>query len=105
MRSETQPPRGLHPEPADTDAETGALLDRLARLQAVTAALSAASTERDVALALLEQATRAAGATCAVLGIVESRGVLVKYRVGMRAGPPSLIAADASAPYPPPSAA
>jgi len=91
---------GLSPVPADGAAQPAGLLDRLARLQAVTSALSAASTEHDVASALLEQATRAAGATCAVLGIVELRGVVVKYRLGMSAGPPALIATDATLPLP-----
>ena len=100
MRPQRQPLLRLAPVRPEDAAETAGLLDRLARLQAVTAALSAASTECEVANALLEQATRAAGATCAVLGIVEARGVLVTYRVGMRAGPPALIAADASAPLP-----
>jgi serine phosphatase RsbU (regulator of sigma subunit) len=100
MRPQTQPQRGLLPVRTDAATDAAVLLDRLARLQAVTAALSAASSERDVANALLEQATRAAGATCAVLGIVEARGVLVTYRLGLSDGPPALIAADATAPLP-----
>src|SRR5215213_1988827 len=99
MRPDMQPQRRLAPA-ADDEPQLDGLLDRLARLQAVTSALSAAGTEREVAAALLEQATRAAGATCAVLGLVEPRGVLVKYRLGMKSGASSLIPADANAPLP-----
>jgi phosphoserine phosphatase RsbU/P len=90
----------MTPSPVGDDLQTAALLDRLRRLQAVTAALSAASTEAEVAGALLEQGTRAAGATCAVLGIVEARGVVVTHRLGLAGNAPSLIPADANAPLP-----
>jgi serine phosphatase RsbU (regulator of sigma subunit) len=100
MTRNMKPAGGSEPASLGGDVETAGLLDRLRRLQAVTAALSAASTEDEVAGALLEQGTRAAGATCAVLGIVEARGVLVKHRIGLGGNAPALIAADAVAPLP-----
>jgi serine phosphatase RsbU (regulator of sigma subunit) len=74
------------------------LLERVTRLQEVTAALSAAAGEDAVADALLRQGTQAAGATCAVLGLTQRAGLVVRHRLGMAATAPATIAYDHDGP-------
>ena len=82
------------------DLALGRALNRMTRLQRITAALSAALTVGQVADAVLQESVEAIGASCGVMGVVGERGLEVTNRVGMAGRPPSVIPLEAAAPMP-----
>jgi hypothetical protein len=74
----------------------GRLLDRTARLQAVSEQLAGALTEQEVAEVILRVGTEATGGTCGVLGLRDSDRMLrIEHRFGMAGGAPGLLPLDA----------
>ncbi|MDQ3741239.1 MAG: GAF domain-containing protein, partial [Actinomycetota bacterium] len=77
------------------------LLDRTARLQAVTEQLAAALTKDEVAEVVVRAGMEATGASCGVLGLrVEERALRIEHRFGMAGGAPSELPLDLDAPMP-----
>src|SRR4051812_7612302 len=80
-----------------SDGESGAVTDAsdsthapLARLQAVTAALSAASTARQIAAIMVEQACAALGANSASVSLLTADGAALDV-VAARGYPPNTL--------------
>jgi PAS domain S-box-containing protein len=83
------------------ERERERLLDRSARLQAVTEQLAAALTADAVAEVIVRAGMEATGASCGVLGLrVEDRALRIEHRFGMAAGAPSELPLDLGAPMP-----
>ena len=83
------------------ERERERLLDRTARLQAVTERLAAALTKDEVAEVIVEAGMAATGASCGVLGLrYEDRALRVEHRFGMAGGAPSELDLDLDAPMP-----
>ena len=75
-------------------------LNRMTRLQRVTAALSAALTVEQVAEVILHDSAEAVGASCGVMSIVGDRGLETNTTMGLHQGPPKLLRLDANLPMP-----
>ncbi|HEX8207491.1 MAG TPA: GAF domain-containing protein, partial [Solirubrobacteraceae bacterium] len=83
------------------ERERERLLDRTARLQAVTEQLSAALTKDEVADVIVRAGMAATGASCGVLGLrSEERALRIGHRYGMAGGAPSDLPLDLDAPMP-----
>jgi PAS domain S-box-containing protein len=83
------------------ERERERLLDRTARLQAVTEQLSAALTKDEVAEVIVRAGMEATGASCGVLGLRhEDRALRIEHRFGMAGGAPSELPLDLDAPMP-----
>ena len=83
------------------ERERERLLDRTARLQAVTEQLSAALTKDEVAEVIVQAGMAATGASCGVLGLrTEERSLRVEHRFGMAEGAPGELPLDLAAPMP-----
>ena len=83
------------------ERERERLLDRAARLQAVTEQLSAALTKDEVAEVIVQAGMAATGASCGVLGLRhEDRALRIEHRFGMAGGAPSDLPLDLEAPMP-----
>jgi PAS domain S-box-containing protein len=83
------------------ERERERLLDRTARLQAVTEQLSAALTKDEVAEVIVQAGMAATGACCGVLGLRgEERALRIEHRFGMAGGAPSELPLDLEAPMP-----
>ena len=78
----------------------GRALNRMTRLQRVTAALSGALTVGQVAEVVLNDSAEAIGASSGVMSIVTERGLEDNARMGLMVGPPKLLALDADLPMP-----
>lgn len=78
----------------------GRALNRMTRLQRVTAALSAALTVEQVAEVILHDSAEAVGASCGVMAIVTDRGLETNTVMGLPKGPPKLRRLDAQLPMP-----
>ena len=78
----------------------GRALNRMTRLQRVTAALSAALTVEQVAEVVLHDSAEAVGAACGVMSIVGERGLETNTTMGLPEGPPKLLRLDARLPMP-----
>ena len=78
----------------------GRALNRMTRLQRVTAALSGALTVEQVAEVVLNDSAEAIGASCGVMSIVTERGLVDIARMGLPPGPPKLLRLDANLPMP-----
>jgi serine phosphatase RsbU (regulator of sigma subunit) len=79
------------------------LLDRTARLQAVTERLAAALTEDEVAAVIIREVMAATGARCGVLGLLgsERAALTIRHRFGLDDdGPPARLPLEAEAPMP-----
>lgn len=79
------------------------LLDRTARLQAVTERLSAALTEDEIATIIVTEGMAATDATCGVLALPDPRDpatLLLGHRFGMPEDGPRALPLDAGAPMP-----
>ena len=78
----------------------GRALNRMTRLQRVTAALSAALTVEQVAEVILNDSAEAVGASCGVMSIVTERGLETNTMMGLPDGPPKLLRLNANLPMP-----
>ena len=78
----------------------GRALNRMTRLQRVTAALSAALTVEQVADVILHDSAEAVGASCGVMSMVTERGLQTIMVRGLPKGPPKLLRLDANLPMP-----
>ena len=78
----------------------GRALNRMTRLQRVTAALSAALTVEQVAEVILHDSAEAVGASCGVISIVTERGLETNTKMGLPEGPRRLLRLDANLPMP-----
>jgi PAS domain S-box-containing protein len=76
-------------------------LNRMTRLQKVTASLSAALTVDAVAEVIIAESMEAVGASCGVLAQrVDDRRLVIAHRFGMPGRPPGELPLDARAPMP-----
>ncbi|HEV2814403.1 MAG TPA: GAF domain-containing protein, partial [Solirubrobacteraceae bacterium] len=83
------------------ERERERLLDRTARLQAVTERFAAALTKDEVAEVIVEAGMAATGASCGVLGLrVHDRALRIEHRFGIAGGAPSELPLDLDAPMP-----
>ena len=78
----------------------GRALNRMTRLQRVTAALSAALTVEQVAEVILADSAEAVGASCGVISMVTERGLETNTVMGLPKGPSKLLRLDADLPMP-----
>jgi len=78
----------------------GRALNRMTRLQRVTAALSGALTVEQVAEVVLHDSAEAIGASSGVISIVTERGLEDTARMGLLLGTPKLLPLDANLPMP-----
>ena len=78
----------------------GRALNRMTRLQRVTAALSAALTVEQVADVILHDSAEAVGAACGVISMVTDRGLETNTTMGLPRGPSKLLRLDADLPMP-----
>ena len=83
------------------EREHQVMLERTARLQAVTEQLSAALTKDEVAAVIVQASMAATGASCGVLGLrVEDRALYIEHRFGIAGGAPTELPLDLDAPMP-----
>ena len=88
-------------ERREAERERERLLDRTARLQAVTEQLSAALTKDEVAEVIVRAGMAAMGASCGVLGLRhDERALRIEHRFGMAGGAPRDLPLDLDAPMP-----
>lgn len=90
-------------ERKEAERQRERLLDRTARLQAVTERLSAALTEDEIATIIATEGMAATDATCGVLALPDPRDpstLLLGHRFGMPPDGPRALPLDASAPMP-----
>ncbi len=78
----------------------GRALNRMTRLQRVTAALSAALTVEQVADVILHDSAEAVGASCGVMAIATERGLETNTVMGLPDGGRKLLRRDADLPIP-----